>query len=677
MAHLLNYKYEIFPTKPQKEQLYRILRQVRIQWNRAVTIRKKLKDALRSGQFGYVINELLSEEKNNNQGNRKKAIAKMIESYPNVAPENAPKFYDIKNIVGNILEDFGQQYLDIDLLVNTLKNLHFEQKKQREKDRADGLKKQTKLEVWWQITRAINQYAGYAANRYVAKSFGTSRDGLKLSLIRSNISGSAKSRKWNTAVQPSAEQRKYGATGEPRYKRRAEGFTYQFEDKSINTTILTKQRNKGHQVIINPLYKGSNRIDMAYHRPIPEDGKIKEITVSEHLGHFFVVFSVEVPEHEWGIIPMQAGWHAGIDPGAKIALTVGLKNAETNETRHLAFHYEFFDRSSEQLEKVQQRLALKQGPKRKRTEAEVKEALDRFSNKSAIRKMELGQREKAIEKEKARLESRMIRQPPSKAWRELTKEVRQLHYKIGNQRKDVLHKVSRALAEGCDMVAIGDWEPPREISYRKKLKDLKNKVKRGDESAKEQLEALKAEKTKQGKKGVKKQRRGGRDRSAATLKRLIKEKAERSGIVFMEVHEAGTTLTCSVCNAPTGPKGDLDVRAWKCENCNTVHHRDLNSGFNILKKAENAVLLNQPAAQAGASATEPTVARKHSQGAMEEPGNGTHATGDAREATSTSFPTQNIPNLWEGDVPKVINDLKQMGIISALSLQNVPEKPEK
>ncbi|MBI5562800.1 MAG: helix-turn-helix domain-containing protein [Deltaproteobacteria bacterium] len=55
----LSYKYEIFPTWPQRAQLYKILRQCRYQWNKAVTIRKKLKAALNSGQFEHVVNACL------------------------------------------------------------------------------------------------------------------------------------------------------------------------------------------------------------------------------------------------------------------------------------------------------------------------------------------------------------------------------------------------------------------------------------------------------------------------------------------------------------------------------------------------------------------------------------------------------------------------------------------
>ncbi len=51
----------------------------------------------------------------------------------------------------------------------------------------------------------------------------------------------------------------------------------------------------------------------------------------------------------------------------------------------------------------------------------------------------------------------------------------------------------------------------------------------------------------------------------------------------MEVNEAYTTVTCSVCNNRTGPKGleGLRIREWSCE-CGVTHDRDINAAKNIL-----------------------------------------------------------------------------------------------
>ncbi len=678
MAHLLNYKYEIFPTNPQRSQLYKILRQTRLQWNRAVTIRRKLKRALKSGLFNYLIPKLLSEEKDNNQGQLRKAISNLLDAYPNVDQKQGPRFYDTKNLVGNILDDFGPKYLDMSLLAKTLKEMHAGQVQQRKKDIADGVTigRQAKLTVYWQLMGAINRYAGYAAKRYMDKSFET-RKGLVLSSIRTNISGYAKSIKWNTAVKPSASQRTHGATGEPRYKRRGEGFTFQVQHKKIADLFRTKRRGKGHQVFVNPLHKGNAWIDVAFHRPIPEEGKIKQITINENAGHLFIVFSTEVPEHEWAIIPMNAGWHAGIDPGAHIPLTVALKNIHTGEVRHVAMKYGFIDNTADKLEQVKQRLALKQGRRRHRTEPEVQEAIERYVKKASIRKMKPTERGKAIEKEKARLERTMIWQEASKAWRELNLEVRQLQYKTANQRRDVLHKISRLIVEGCEVVGIGHWEPEQDVGYRKQLRALKKEVKLGVEGAKKKLEALKEQKTKQGPKGARKRRRGGRDLSIATLRRLIEEKAERSGAsVFTYLNEAGTTMTCSICGSETGPKNDMSIREWRCGKCNAVHNRDLNNAFNILKRVEEEFA----AAQAAASATEHTVTRTKTHGPVQPesdfrfPGRGSYGRGDSNiHQQADVF----VPFLWKGEVPRTLNSLIQTNIVTTLTSKNRSQNAEK
>jgi hypothetical protein len=104
---------------------------------------------------------------------------------------------------------------------------------------------------------------------------------------------------------------------------------------------------------------------------------------------------------------------------------------------------------------------------------------------------------------------------------------------------------------------------------------------------------------------------------------LIEEKAKRASVnALPNIKEAGSTYTCCVCEGATGPKNDTSVREWRCSTCNTLHHRDLNSGFNILKKTEIT------AAQAVTPETGSMVTRTTTQGAMERPvSDGSHATG--------------------------------------------------
>ena len=245
-----------------------------------------------------------------------------------------------------------------------------------------------------------------------------------------------------------------------------------------------------------------------------------------------------------------------------------LKNILTGEVHQVAMKYGFIDNAAVKLEQIKQRLALKQGRRRHRTEPEVQEAIERYVKKASIRKIKPSERGKTIEKERARLERTMIWQEASKAWLELNLEVRQLQYKTANQRRDILHKISRVIVEGCEVVGIGHWEPERDVCYRKQLRALKKEVKLGVEGAKKKLEALKEQKTKQGPKGSRKRRRGSHDRSISTLRRLIEEKAERSGAsVFTYLNEVGKTMTCSICGSQTGPKNDISIREWRCGKC--------------------------------------------------------------------------------------------------------------
>jgi transposase len=428
---------------------------------------------------------------------------------------------------------------------------------------------------------------------------------------------------------------------------------------------------------------------MAYHRAVPEGGKIKKLTINGKAGRYFAVLSVEVPESAWQIVPMQAGWHAGIDPGASTALTVALKNSKTGELAQFAAHWEFLEKSQAKLEELNQALARKRGPMRERTEEEIQKAMKEFSAKAAIKKLPSDERSKEIAKKEKWLRSTKVRNTDgmSNRWRQGSRRVAKLNMRVANQRADVHHKISRVLAEGCDIVGVGDWEPPREVSYKKAIKAAKKKVKRGAAGAAEDLKKLEEEKSKQGPKGIKKVRRGGRDRGIATLRRLLVEKAGRAGIIAIpKVNEKYSTMTCYVCHEQTGPQGNLSIREWKCEKCNTLHHRDLNSGFNILRKAEE-----NTAAQAVPETG--TAARTGSQGCDAQTGRGDSSSLRATGTSGSSDGFQEreflqarggsffyghaggvaLPNLWNEEVPKALKSLIQMGIVRPLTMQNPSE----
>ena len=127
------------------------------------------------------------------------------------------------------------------------------------------------------------------------------------------------------------------------------------------------------------------------------------------------------------------------------------------------------------------------------------------------------------------------------------KRVRALHAKIGNCRKDYLHKSSTMLVKKNALIVVGD------------------------------LSAKKLVKTKMAKSVL--------DTGFSALKTMLKYKCENAGVLFEEVNERFTTQICSCCGEITtgSPKGraDLRIRVWECE-CGSINQRDLNSAKNIL-----------------------------------------------------------------------------------------------
>ncbi|MDX1656495.1 MAG: transposase [Candidatus Competibacteraceae bacterium] len=127
------------------------------------------------------------------------------------------------------------------------------------------------------------------------------------------------------------------------------------------------------------------------------------------------------------------------------------------------------------------------------------------------------------------------------------RQIRTIHAKIRNRRKDRLHKESTALVKDNELIVIGN------------------------------LSASRLAKTPMAKSVL--------DAGWWMLKTLLCYKAIARKVVFVEVSEAGTTRTCCRCGASGGPQGreGLGVREWMCGACGAVHDRDVNAALNILR----------------------------------------------------------------------------------------------
>jgi putative transposase len=129
------------------------------------------------------------------------------------------------------------------------------------------------------------------------------------------------------------------------------------------------------------------------------------------------------------------------------------------------------------------------------------------------------------------------------------KQVKKIHAKVSNSRKDFLHKLSTDLVNSFDYIAVGN------VSSSKLAKTT---------MAKSVLDA-----------------------GWSSFRNMLKFKSVREGTWFEEVNESFTTQACSDCGSISGPKGQkgLEIRSWVCSECGSEHERDINAAINILNKS--------------------------------------------------------------------------------------------
>ncbi|CAD5954584.1 Putative transposase in snaA-snaB intergenic region [Planktothrix tepida] len=66
---------------------------------------------------------------------------------------------------------------------------------------------------------------------------------------------------------------------------------------------------------------------------------------------------------------------------------------------------------------------------------------------------------------------------------------------------------------------------------------------------------------------------------------MLKYKAEKEGKTYIEIDRFfPSSKTCNVCLNQVGSL-PLDIRSWTCENCQTLHDRDINASINIKNEA--------------------------------------------------------------------------------------------
>ena len=140
-------------------------------------------------------------------------------------------------------------------------------------------------------------------------------------------------------------------------------------------------------------------------------------------------------------------------------------------------------------------------------------------------------------------------------------EVKNIHAKIKNRRKDAMHKFSTMLTQEYGAIFVGNVSSKGLIQTK---------------MAKSTLDA-----------------------GWSSLKTMLEYKSAYAGVVFEEVNEAYTTQTCSCCgeisdNSPKGRAG-LRIREWICSDCGSSNDRDLNAARNILALGHERLAVGIPA----------------------------------------------------------------------------------
>lgn len=130
------------------------------------------------------------------------------------------------------------------------------------------------------------------------------------------------------------------------------------------------------------------------------------------------------------------------------------------------------------------------------------------------------------------------------------RRVKAIHAKIGNQRKDAIHKETSALVKKHAAIFVGNVNA-KALAKTSMAKSV-------------------------------------HDAAWTMFRKTLKYKAIRQCVLFEEVNEAFSTQICSSCGTlpDSRPKGTagLGIRGWTCSDCGAVHDRDVNAARNILAR---------------------------------------------------------------------------------------------
>ena len=133
--------------------------------------------------------------------------------------------------------------------------------------------------------------------------------------------------------------------------------------------------------------------------------------------------------------------------------------------------------------------------------------------------------------------------------RKTPKRVTAIHAKVANRRRDFLHKASAKIAKEFGLIVVGDVSPSK-IAKTSMAKSVL-------------------------------------DAGWSDFKNMLAYKSHLRAGCVLEVSERHSTQTCSECGSlpPSRPRGiaGLGIRRWTCDDCGSVHDRDVNAARNIVR----------------------------------------------------------------------------------------------
>lgn len=227
-------------------------------------------------------------------------------------------------------------------------------------------------------------------------------------------------------------------------------------------------------------------IRLFHHRPLPEEGVIKMIVLKrDRVGNWYAIFQVELAHR-----------HVSLRKSPAVGVDMGLEYFATLSTGEQVENPRWFRRAEERLS--------------------------------------------VLQRKRARCEK------GSKRHRELTRQIRRLHQRVANKRRDFQHKLSTRLVQEYGFIAVEGLNV--------------NGLCRSQVS------------------------KSMGDAGWAQFLAMLEYKAERAGTQIVRVDPNGTSQVCSRCGCAV-PK-TLSEREHRCLQCGFTAPRDVNAAWVILGRGK-------------------------------------------------------------------------------------------